>query len=177
MSGFLTAADAALTWIERVLLGLSMAALAAIAALVCWEIAARSLPAIAIPDGVIMVQMLMVAAIACALGHATATGAHIAVDILFNLMGPGTRRVCEVLALIAALVFMIPTCLWIAAETAEHIGSGRTLYGLLRLPEWPPYAALSLGLISMTLRLVHLLARDLVEGAPPSDDPHASEPS
>lgn len=174
MKRFLTALDRGLAGVERLLLGLAMAALLAIAVLVCWEIVARSAPALAIPDAVILVQMLMVASIACALGFATGTGAHIAVDILYGLMGPATRRICDVMALIAALVFVVPTCLWIVDETASHIASGRTLYGLLRLPEWPPYVALALGMVSMALRLAQLLLHDLFAGrrsdpaAPPS---------
>ena len=162
MKRILSAADRGLAGLERLLLGFAVAALCGIATLVCWEILARSFPAIAIPDGVILVQMLMVAAIALALGHATGTGAHIAVDIFYNLFPRRARRVCDLLALIVALIFMVPTTLWIATETIEHIGSGRTLYGQLRLPEWPPYAALALGLVSMCLRLAQLLIRDLI---------------
>lgn len=178
MRRFLSAADRGLAGLERLLLGLAMAALVAIAVLVCWEIVARSLPAIAIPDGVILVQMLMVASIALALGHATGTGAHIAVDILYNLFPDRARRACDLLGLVAALVFMVPASLWIAGETVEHVASGRTLYGLLRLPEWPPYVALALGMLSMCLRLAHLLVRDLAapdrEAARGADEPPSS---
>jgi len=176
MKRYLSAADRGLAGLERLLLGLAMAALIGIAVLVCWEILARSVPAIAIPDGVIVVQMLMVAAIALALGHATGTGAHIAVDILYNLLPTRTRRGCDLLALVAALVFMVPASLWIAVETVEHIESGRTLYGQLRLPEWPPYAALALGMLSMCLRLVHLLVRDIAAPETAGETSSSPEP-
>ena len=154
MRNFLLAADRALGLFERALLALAVAMLLAIAALVLLAIVARSAPAVTVPDNVLFVQALMVGSIACGLGQATGARAHIAVDIVWNLFGPRLRRACDALGVLAGLAFLVPLTLWFGRMTAELIASGRTLYGLLRLPEWPPYLALLLGLLCVALRLM-----------------------
>ncbi|MGR3425122.1 MAG: TRAP transporter small permease [Sagittula sp.] len=153
---------ALLARMERVFLWVSIIALMLAGLLVLLAVPSRSFPAIAVPDNVLFVQSLLLISIALGLGHATGQGEHISVDLLYNRFGSRTRLVTRYVALVAGLVFFIPLAWWYAKLGWGYFESGRTEYGTLRLPKWPPYVILSLGFCLVSLRLTFFL----LSGAP-----------
>ncbi|MGE0232373.1 MAG: TRAP transporter small permease [Flavobacteriaceae bacterium] len=157
-----THANGILSRLEQIFLWISVAALVLAGGLVLLAVPSRSFPAIAVPDNVLFVQLLLLTSIALGLGHATGKGQHIAVDLLYERFGPTGKKAARFLALAAGLLFFVPLAWWYAGLAWEHFESGRSQYGQLRMPKWPPYAILSLGLWLVSLRLLLFM----VQGAP-----------
>lgn len=176
MKLFVEGAGRVLSLFERALLALAFVSLIAIAVLVILAILARSIPAFIVPDSVLIVSSLMVISISFSLAYATATRAHIAVDLFYMTMGRRLRRVCDVVAVVAGIVFTAPLTLWFIDETHEMYVEGRTVIGALRLPEWPTHFALVVGFALVALRLLQILLSYLLglEQAD-SDDAEASD--
>ncbi|WP_417725305.1 TRAP transporter small permease [Salipiger sp.] len=172
------AADRLLARIEAVFLHISVAGALVIAAILCWGIAARSTPLPGLPDDILIVRQLMVGTIAVALGHATATRGHIAIDLLYRHLPAPMRKACNLLALAVGLIAFGPLCVFALEEAARSYGDGAYMYGKLKLPEWPAEAAFFLGLLVMNLRLILLFLRDARARAPfdgPAEDGPAGE--
>lgn len=144
--------------VERCLLAVASAALVAIAALILIEIVGRWLPALRIPDNIIIVRQLMVVSIACGLGWVTGRNGHIAIDLLYRHMAPRLQRVCHGLALVIALVMVMPLVIWVIEDIVSLYTSGSFYFGELKLPEWPVRTAFLLGFLSLTARLCLQLA-------------------
>lgn len=151
--------------IEVFFLSLSVLALIGASLLVLFAVPARSYPAFAVPDNVLFVESLLLTSIALGLGRATGLGEHIAVDLFYNGFPEWLKRATRFLALCAGLIFFVPLAWWYASLALEFFESGRTQYGSLRLPKWPPYAVISVGFWLVALRL----SLQLLNGAPETD--------
>ncbi|SMF66031.1 TRAP-type mannitol/chloroaromatic compound transport system, small permease component [Tistlia consotensis] len=153
MTACLARADRGLRIWEGFLVVLAAAAQGVIALLVLAGILSRSFPAFMVPDNVVLVRSLLLVSLAFALGEATRTGANITVDLLADRLGPRARRILELLGALAGLLLLVPLAVWLATYSLDLFHSGRTNMGLLRVPQWPTYAALCLGFATMSLRL------------------------
>ncbi|MGV0819105.1 TRAP transporter small permease [Martelella sp. AMO21009] len=168
-------ADRVLARIEALFLSLSVIAMIVITGIICYGIFARSLHLPGLPDDVLIVRQLMVATIAAALGHATATRGHIAVDLLYQHLPAPLRKGCNLLALAVGLVAFGPLCAFAFSTFREALSNGDYMYGKLKLPEWPAEFAFFLGLFAMNLRLLLLLIGDLLRSGPYDAPPGGAE--
>lgn len=166
--------DGVLSRIETVFLWMSVLALVLASLLVLFAVPARTYPAFAVPDNVLFVQALLLISISLGLGRTTGLGEHISVDLLYTRFPQGLKRATRFLALLAGLIFFLPLAWWYASLAWEFFESGRTQYGSLRLPKWPPYVMISLGFWLVSLRLALQLMRGAPETGGENHDPQAA---
>ncbi|MGD9865494.1 MAG: TRAP transporter small permease, partial [Pseudodonghicola sp.] len=93
---------------ETVLNTVSALAVAALCLLIAANVLSRSLLGVGVPDSVILVRELMVAAILCPLAAATGQRAHVAIDFIAVHFPPGLRRWIGVLAALVGLMVALP---------------------------------------------------------------------
>ncbi len=153
--------DLALGNLERFLLYLSIIAILATGAIVLMEIAAREFLPFRIPDGVTIVEQLMVASIAFGLSYAMATNAHIAIELFYQHFPLALQRICDIIGLLAGLIAFLPIAYWAWIDTTKFLRRGSYYYGELQLPEWPTHAAFLVGFAVLSLRLLLLFAMRL----------------
>jgi TRAP-type C4-dicarboxylate transport system permease small subunit len=161
LSGF----DAVLSVLERGLLVVSVIAFIGVGLLMGAAILSREFFGFGVPDDAVIVSQLMLVSITCALGYVTAQRAHIAIDILYDKLGPRTRYVLDLISSLAGLIAFIPIALWAFGDLSAAYQTGRLNYGQLQLPMWPSYLFFALGLSLMCLRLVVIFMTDLLAGA------------
>jgi TRAP-type C4-dicarboxylate transport system permease small subunit len=147
--------------IERLLLDLSVAAIAALGLLIAANVALRAALNTGIPDAIVMVQELMIAAILLPLAAATAARAHIVVEVLTKRL-PGRAQDWLVVAGSVFGLLALAPLLWAGwREAAKTIESGSFFFGELMLPKWPGRVAFLIGLGFCALRLAVLAVQDV----------------
>lgn len=149
-----------LTRLENVLLGLGALAVILLGALIAGNVAARALFGTAIPDSVVMVRELMVAAILLPLAAATAARAHVSVEFVSDRLGPRVRSWLIVLGSLVGMLALAPL-LWAGwRELTSTWDSGSFFFGDLSLPKWPGRLLFLLGIGACWIRLAHLFWTD-----------------
>jgi TRAP-type C4-dicarboxylate transport system permease small subunit len=149
-----------LGWVEKLLLDFSALAIGFFCIYICTGILLRYFLGSQVPDEVVIVGELMVAALILPLGFVAADRGFIAVELLTNAMPMAVQRWLNVLAVLVGLLATLPItyAAWHAAETA--LTSGNYFFGLLSLPEWPGRIAFFCGYIVFVARLLDLLIHD-----------------
>ncbi len=147
--------------IEYVLDSAAAIASVALCILIVANIVSRELLLTGMPDIMIAVQELMVAAILFPLAGATAARAHIAIEVIANFFPDGLNR------WIAVLAALIGVCLagvllmagwfefWKAFNSPSHYG------GMLHWPKWPSRLLFVLAVAFFLIRLIQVLWVDL----------------
>lgn len=150
--------------IEKLFLDLGACAIIIFCIYICAGIILRTFFASQVPDEVVIVGELMVAALILPLGYVAADRGFIAVELLTNHMPVSIQRWLNVLAVSVGLLATMPIAYaaFHAAETA--LTSGNYFFGLLSLPEWPGRLAFFCGYVVFVLRLLDLLIHDLLVG-------------
>jgi TRAP-type C4-dicarboxylate transport system permease small subunit len=147
--------------IERLLLDLSVAAIAGLGLLIAGNVMLRAFFNAGIPDAIVMVRELMVAAIVLPLAAATAARAHIVVEFLSKMLPARLQDWLVVAGSVAGLLALAPL-IWAGwREAASTLGSGTYFFGELNLPKWPGRVIFLLGLSFCWLRLLAMVAGDL----------------
>lgn len=150
-----------LTRIERLLLDLSVIAIAGLGLLITANVIARAAFNAGVPDAIVMVRELMVAAIVLPLAAATAARSHITVEFLTKMLPIRWQDRLVVLGSVMGLLALAPL-IWAGwREAAQTLGSGTFFFGELSLPKWPGRALFLVGLSFCWLRLAAMTARDL----------------
>jgi len=122
---------------------------------------ARSVFGTAIPDSVILVQELMVAAILLPLAATSAARAHVCVSFITDRMGPRTRSWLIVFGSVMGLLALTPLIYAGWREFSSTWSSGSYYFGDLSLPKWPGRLLFLLGMVACWLRLAELAIRDM----------------
>ena len=150
--------------VEKLFLDLGAFAIAIFCIYICVGILLRTFFASQVPDEVVIVGELMVAALILPLGFVAADRGFIAVELLTNRLPPIVQRWLNVLAVCVGLLATLPIT-YAAFHAAENaLTSGNYFFGLLSLPEWPGRLAFFCGYIVFVLRLLDLLIHDLLVG-------------
>nr|WP_111297691.1 TRAP transporter small permease [Paracoccus saliphilus] len=149
--------------IERTLLDLSVLALIALGLVIFSNVVMRAVLGSSVPDAIILVRELMVAAIILPMAAATAARSHVAVTFLSDRMPDRLRARLIVLGHVVGLLALVPLIYAAGRVTVQAWGSGEFYYGDLNLPRWPGIALFLAGLVLMWLRLAVLLAGDLAQ--------------
>jgi TRAP-type C4-dicarboxylate transport system permease small subunit len=147
--------------IERLLLDLSAVAIAALGVLIAANVALRAVLNTGIPDAIVMVQELMVAAILLPLGAATAARAHIVVEVLTKRLPGRVQDWLVVAGSVIGILALSPLLYAGWREAAKTIESGSFFFGELMLPKWPGRVAFLIGLGFCALRLAVLAVQDV----------------
>jgi len=146
--------------LESILLALGAVAVVLLGVLITSNVVARSVLGTSIPDSVIIVQELMVAAILLPLAATTASRAHICVEFVSNKFGPYTKSWLIVLGSFIGLLALTPLIYAGWREFTSNWTSGSFYFGDLALPKWPGKFLFILGIGACWLRLLELIVRD-----------------
>ncbi|MGB5864802.1 MAG: TRAP transporter small permease [Sulfitobacter sp.] len=147
--------------LEKILLALGAVAVILLGVLITSNVIARAVFNSFIPDSVIMVRELMVAAIILPLAAATTQRAHVSVAFLSDRFPPRFRSWLIVAGSFFGMIALAPLIYKGAIELFEVIERGSFFSGDLDLPKWPGYLFFVLGLGAAWLRLLELFVRDI----------------
>ena len=149
--------------IERTLLDLSVLALIALGVVIFANVVMRAVLGSSVPDAIILVRELMVAAIILPMAAATAARSHVAVTFLSDRMPVRVRSRLIVAGHVIGLLALIPLIYASWRVTGQAWRSGGFYYGDLNLPGWPGIALVMIGLALMWVRLAILLVGDVAQ--------------
>lgn len=147
--------------IEHLLDTLAATAIVALCLLIVANILFREVLMSGMPDIMIAVQELMVAAILFPLAGATAARAHIAIEVIANMFPDWLNRWIAVFAgligLGLALVLLYAGWgeFWKTFNSTAHYG------GIYQWPKWPSRALFVLAFVFFALRVAHVFWVDL----------------
>ncbi|MDN5568547.1 MAG: TRAP transporter small permease [Paracoccus sp. (in: a-proteobacteria)] len=147
--------------IERTLLDLAVLALVLLGSVIFINVVMRSAFGTGLPDAIIMVRELMVAAVILPMAAATAERAHVAVTFISDRMPENIRAWLIVLGHLIGVLALLPLLYAAQRMLGQTWASGEFYYGDLNLPRWPGLALFFAGLVLMWVRLVILLVGDL----------------
>lgn len=147
--------------IERLLLDLSVLAVIGLGALITATVVLRATVGAGIPDTIVIVRELMVAAIVLPLAAATTARAHIVVEFLSKRMSLGVQDRLAVLGSVMGVLALAPLIYAGWNEVAKNLASGSFYYGELSLPKWPGRAIFLAGMSFCALRLALMAAADI----------------
>lgn len=114
-----------------------------------------------VPDSVVMVRELMVAAIVLPLAATSAARAHIVVEFLTNRLPLRIQSWLVVFGTGFGVVALTPLVYASWNETLHSLQSGGFYFGQLNLPKWPGHLIFLIGLSFCWLRLLLLLIEDV----------------
>jgi len=147
--------------IERLLLDLAAFAVAGLCLLITISVILRATINSGIPDTIVMVAELMVAAIVLPLAAATTARAHIVVEFLSKMMSRRTQDYLIVGGSIIGLLALMPLIYAGWNELAKTFERGSFYFGELALPKWPGRAIFLLGISFCWLRLLVMAVGDI----------------
>ncbi|MEM8840052.1 MAG: TRAP transporter small permease [Pseudomonadota bacterium] len=147
--------------IERILLDLSVMAVIALGAMITANVFARAVFNVGIPDSIVIVRELMIAAIVLPLAAVTANRGHIAVEFLTDLAPRPLRAVLIALGSLVGLLALIPLIFAGSREFFSTLESGSFFFGDLNLPKWPGQLLFVIGLSFFWIRLFVLFVQDI----------------
>ncbi len=145
--------------IEALLLGLAALAVLAMGAMITVNVVLR-LFGTSLPDSVVLVRELMVAAIILPLAAVTAARAHVCVEVLTNLMPPRVTQGLILVGWVIGLIAFAPLVYAGWRELASTWSSNSFYFGDLSLPKWPGRLIFFVGMAVFWLRLLLVLVQD-----------------
>ncbi|WP_298437801.1 TRAP transporter small permease [uncultured Jannaschia sp.] len=147
--------------IERLLLDLSVIAIMGLGLLITTSVVMRATMGGAIPDTIVIVRELMVAAIVLPLAAATAARSHIVVEFLSKMMPPRVQDWLIVAGSLAGVLALSPLIYAGWNELAKTWASGSFFFGELSLPKWPGRVIFLVGMVFCWIRLLLMAATDI----------------
>lgn len=154
-------APAKVTAPERVLLGIAVLGLFAMAVLVTTNVTSRWIGRALIPDDILLVQELMVLVILLPIGAVTALRQHISVDLFTEKVGSFGQRLLALLGHFVGLGFagFLLSAAW---QGFKQAWATQDYYsGFFDIPMWFGHGAFVFGIALFLLRLVIMIGIDL----------------
>ncbi len=145
---------------ETLLLGLAALAVLIMGGMITLNVILR-LFGTSLPDSVVLVRELMVAAIILPLAAVTAARAHVSVEVLVNQLPERTRQALILLGWVIGLIALAPLVYASWREFSSTWSSGSFFFGDLSLPKWPGRLVFMVGIAACWLRLLLVLIEDL----------------
>jgi TRAP-type C4-dicarboxylate transport system permease small subunit len=145
--------------IENLLLALAALSVLTMGAMITVNVILR-LFGTSLPDSVVLVRELMVAAIILPLAAVTLARAHVSVEVLVNQL---PTRVTNALILVGWTIGLIAFAPMVYAawrELASAWTSGSFFFGDLSMPKWPGRLIFLVGMSAFWLRLLLVLIED-----------------
>ncbi|MEL0437177.1 TRAP transporter small permease [Phycobacter sp. K97] len=147
--------------LESFLLNLAVAAVIALGLLITASVVSRALFNFALPDTIVIVRELMVAAIVLPLAAATLARSHVAVEFIAAKMPRRAQAWLAVFGSFVGLFALMPLIYAGGREFAHTFTSGGFFYGDLELPKWPGRLVFLVGISLCWLRLLVLVVQDI----------------
>ncbi|WGH77289.1 TRAP transporter small permease [Jannaschia ovalis] len=147
--------------IERLLLDLSVLAILGLGLLITTSVVMRATMGGAIPDTIVIVRELMVAAIVLPLAAATTARAHIVVEFLSKRMPRRVQDWLIVAGSLAGCAALSPLIYAGWREATETLASGTFFFGELALPKWPGRVIFLIGMCFCWIRLLLMAVADI----------------
>lgn len=152
----------ALHILERALVALSVIAILFICVLITATIVTRSLFGWAIPDSEIMVREAMIWATVLPLAYISASRAHIAVDVFYDMMPERMQKRLNLLATLLGFLVLLPIIYGAYLALQRTIARDAYFFGTFEIREWPGRAAFLAGYVLFTLRLGVEVVKDMI---------------
>ena len=147
--------------IEKLLLDIACAAIVALGLLITASVLLRIVANGGIPDTVVMVTELMVAAIVLPLGAVIAARANIVVEALSQYLPGRVQDLLVILGGVLGLLALAPL-IWAGwKEAHDALTGGGYFFGQLNLPKWPGRLLFLIGVGFCWLRLAVQVTRDI----------------
>ena len=146
---------------EKVLLAVAGVCVIALGVLITATVLLRSLVGWGIPDDVVIIKELMIAAIILPCAAVSSARAHIAIEFLYNRFNKKTQAWLLAFSSLFALLALIPIVYAAWRELAHVIGVGSYFFGDLSLPKWPGRLAFFVGIAVFALRMAMLFYQDM----------------
>ena len=147
--------------IEKLLLELAVFAVLLLGVLITASVVLRVFFNSGVPDSVVMVRELMVAAIVLPLAATSAARAHIVVEFLTNRLPVRVQGWLVVFGTAFGVVALTPLIYASWKEMVHTLQSGAFYFGQLNLPKWPGYLIFLIGMSFCWLRLLLLVIEDI----------------
>ena len=147
--------------IENLLLALAAVTVIILGLLITASVTTRALFGIALPDTIVLVRELMVAAIILPLAATTRERSHVAVEFLSDRFPAKLRAICIIFGSLFGLIALAPLVYASGREFLHMVSSGGYFFGDLDLPKWPGRALFFLGISLCWIRLIVLAAEDI----------------
>ncbi|SDY46201.1 TRAP transporter small permease [Citreimonas salinaria] len=147
--------------IERLLVDLSIISVLGLGFLITATVVLRAVFNSGVPDAIVMVSELMVAAVILPLAATTASRSHIVVEFVSNRMPPRIRDGLVIFGSVFGLLALAPL-IWAGWREVTHtIASGGYFFGDLNLPKWPGRVIFLIGVSFCWLRLAIMVWQDV----------------
>ncbi|ETX12985.1 C4-dicarboxylate ABC transporter permease [Roseivivax halodurans JCM 10272] len=164
--------------VERLLVDLSVVSVLGLGFLITLSVILRAVFNSGVPDAIVMVRELMVAAVILPLAATTAQRAHIVVEFVSNRLPPRGRDALIVFGTFFGLLALAPL-IWAGWREMTHaLTSGGYFFGDLNLPKWPGRVIFLIGISFCWIRLALMLVHDLSamrRGEPLAETGHGPE--
>lgn len=147
--------------LETFLLNLAVAAVIALGVMITASVISRALFNLALPDTIVIVRELMVAAIVLPLAAATLARSHVAVEFIAAKLPLRAQAWLAVFGSAVGLFALMPLIYAGGREFAHTYTSGGFFYGDLELPKWPGRLVFLVGISLCWLRLLVLIVQDI----------------
>lgn len=147
------ASPKALDLVERVFVTLSATAIIVICVLITVGIVTRAAFNWTIPDAEIIVRECMIWVAVLPLSYISASKAHIAVDVVHEMMPLRLRKRLNLLASLFSLLVLLPILYGAYLGLRTSIARDAYFFGTFEIPEWPGRAAFFAGYVVFTVRL------------------------
>lgn len=147
--------------IEKLLLELAVFAVLLLGALITASVLLRVFFNSGVPDSIVMVRELMVAAIVLPLAATSTARAHIVVEFLTNRFPSRIQGWFVVFGTAFGVVALTPLVYSSWNETLHTLQSGGFYFGQLNLPKWPGRLIFLIGISFCWLRLLLLVIEDV----------------
>lgn len=147
--------------LEKLLLDLAVFAVVGLGVLITASVLLRALFNSGIPDTVVMVRELMVAAIVLPLAAATAARSHIVVEFVAGKMPVRVQSWLVVFGSVFGLLALAPLIYAGWSEVVHTLESGAFFFGELSLPKWPGRVIFLFGISFCWLRLLLMAIGDV----------------
>ncbi|SLN23589.1 Tripartite ATP-independent periplasmic transporters, DctQ component [Roseivivax jejudonensis] len=147
--------------LEKLLLDLAAVAVIGLGLLITAQVGLRTFANSSIPDAIVMVRELMVAAIVLPAAAVTANRAHIAVEVVSNRLPSRAQDALLIFGTIVGLLGLLPLIYAGWREAYGAIAEGGYFFGDLNLPRWPGRVIFLFGITLCWVRLALMLATDL----------------
>ncbi len=147
--------------IEKLLLDLAVISVIGLGGLITTTVLMRVFLNSGVPDAIVMVRELMVAAIVLPLAVTTAQRAHIAVEFVSNRLPENAQKALVVLGSVFGLLALAPLIYAGWREVVHAMTSGGFYFGELMLPKWPGRVIFLVGISFCWLRLLLMVIADV----------------
>lgn len=152
--------EAGFRFIERAAIAIAAVAVLVAGAIICINIAGRTVFRFGIPDAEIIIQDLMVLAVMLPLATVAGRRAHIAVDVLVRRLAPQTQRTLNAVMGVLSMLFLIPIVWSGWANFSSAWRTGGYYDGGLEIAEWPGRLAFLIGMLIFVARSIHRVFTD-----------------